>query len=79
MSESTEFSDTVGDSEESSTAGSSKGSRRGRQRKEAVEESESVVNELKKLCLPFHCWLFVCLITLPFCEQEEFLSITDVP
>lgn len=44
LSESTEFSETIGDSEETSTAGSSKGSRRGRQRKEAVEDSESVVN-----------------------------------
>ncbi len=44
MSESTELSETIGDSEESSTAGSSKGSRRGRQRKDAVEESETVVN-----------------------------------
>lgn len=42
LSESTEFSETIGDSEEISTAGSSKGSRRGRQRKEAVEDSESV-------------------------------------
>ncbi|KAL9980282.1 hypothetical protein ACROYT_G008844 [Oculina patagonica] len=42
MSKSTELSETIGDSEESSTAGSSKGGRRGRQRKDAVKESESV-------------------------------------
>ena len=44
MSEITEFSETIADSGESPTAGSSKGSRRGRQRKGAMEDSESVVN-----------------------------------
>ena len=72
MSESTEFSETIGDSEESSTAGSSKGSRRGRQRKEVVEDSESAVNQLTKdatlcfflsvICLSVStAYLFTCI------------------
>ncbi|KAJ7387507.1 Mediator of DNA damage checkpoint protein 1 [Desmophyllum pertusum] len=42
LSESTDFSETIADSEESSTAGSSRGSRKGRQRKQTVEDAVEV-------------------------------------